>query len=286
MKAKEYITKHQKAIDIAKAYRDEYLQIPSIRRWMESADPNERSQFLSVVYGMHQAAAEIEWIRMNELIWIPDPDPQKDIHLQKGNVIRMLKYFAQHYPEIELESIGARGLIEQCALINSTINEDDPNDRVWDEYRRIIAPKEKHDPDPEYLRPFIKEKYSQDRYDGLSARIMQILKEGAKPIDIARIACAIYDSDMPMQQSWKKWYERFCYAFAIDVNFGYSENPAELIKTEEAYQKVIDKIYSYLPGRDAGADAMQHRAKHTKKQIDSYPSNPDEIKDMIEQGTM
>ena len=208
MNAKEYNEKHQKVIELANAYRDEYLKCPSVERWMESADGASRSQFLSMVYGMHTAAAELEWIRRNDLIWIPDPDPKKDIHLQKGNVIRMLKFFAQHYHEIEMESIGTRGLIEQCAVVNSAINEDDPNDRIWTEYRRLIAPKEHHDPDPEYLRPFVMQKYHQ-KFDGLSARIRQIQDAGTNEITMARIAYAMHERGMAKKQSWAKWYERF-----------------------------------------------------------------------------
>lgn len=275
MKKKEYQEKHRKVIQLANAYRDEYLCIPSIKRWMESADPMEKSQFIGMVYSMHTAAAELEWIRQNDLIWIPDPDPKKDIHMQKGNVIRMLKYFAQNYYRIEMESIGTHGLIEQCALINSAIHEDDPNDRVWDEYRRIIAPKEKHDPDPEYLRPFVMQKYHQ-KFDGLSARIRQIQDAGTNEITMARIAYAMHERGMAKKQSWAKWYERFCTAFAIDMNDRYCDNPKDLIKPESAYQKVIDEIYSYLPDRDAGADAMQHLAKHTKRQIETYADPTEE----------
>ncbi len=209
---------------------------------------------------------ELIKIQRNGYVWKPDLNLQLDAITQKAVIrlkISQLRAFIKSHKLLSYDLGDPTD--GNPIVILAAINEDDPNDVLWTDIRRFI----RHDPDPEYLWPYILEKYH-DRYDNLSARILQILKDGADHQKMARIAYAMYERKMNRKASWRQWYKIFCYAFAIDMIERYRENPQDLCKDNDAYQKAIDGIHSYLPERTAGEDIMKKGKRIKAKPVDEY----------------
>lgn len=210
---------------------------------------------------------ELIKIQRNGYVWKPDLDSPMDAITQKAVItlkIAQLRAFlkSRHLISYDLgDPIDGNPLV-----ILAAIHEEDPNDVLWTDVRRLI----RHDPDPKSLWPFVMQKYH-PKYDGLSARILQIIKDGADHQKMARIAYAMHERQMNRKMAWRQWYKIFCYAFAIDMIDRYRENPQDLCKDNDAYHKAIEEIYPYLPDRAAGADIMQKAKRVKAKPMDEYP---------------
>ena len=216
---------------------------------------------------------ELIRIQRNGYVWKPDFESPLDAITQKAVIklkIAQLRTFIKSHKLLSYDLGDPTD--GNPIVILAAINEEDPNDVLWTDIRRLI----RHDPDPEYLRPYILQKYAsydEDgncRYDGLSARILQVIKDGADHQKMARIAYAMYEKRMNRKMAWRQWYKIFCYAFAIDVIDRYRENPQDLCKDNDAYQKAIEEIYPYLPKRSSGTDITRKAKRVKAKPVDEY----------------